>query len=56
MKRTTKQEPERKQVGIHVDVNLWRRFRANALEQGIGAGQLIEELIRQYLDRKDKGK
>ena len=45
---------ERKQVGIHIDVELWRKFRAKALEQGKQAGHLVEELIRDYLDNEKK--
>jgi hypothetical protein len=48
-------EPERKQVGIHVDVELWRRFRAKCLEEGTQAGYKIEKLIADYLQSKDQG-
>jgi len=44
----------RKQLGVLIDSELWRRFRAAAMEQGVQAGHLLEELIRQYLQRNKK--
>ena len=46
---------ERKQVGIHVDIQLWRKFRARCIEEGVQAGHKVEDLIREYL-KKEKGK
>jgi uncharacterized protein (DUF4415 family) len=46
------EKPERKQVGIHVDTKLWRKFRAKAVEQDVQAGHLVEELIREYLKKQ----
>jgi hypothetical protein len=48
------EKPKRKQVGIHVDVQLWRKFRAKAIEEGKQAGHLIEELIKDYLKKNEK--
>jgi len=48
----TGKNPDRKQVGVHIDIVLWRKFRARAIEQGIGAGILLEELIREYLEKR----
>lgn len=44
---------QRKQVGIHIDVELWRKFRATCMEEGTQAGIKIEELIRDYLNKKE---
>lgn len=58
MKRTKQVEipeqakPERKQVGVHIEVELWRKFRSKAVEQGVQAGHLMEELIREYLKKQ----
>lgn len=46
----------RKQIGIHVDVQLWRKFRSRALEQGVPAGELVEQLISDYLGVSEQGK
>ena len=50
----TGKNPDRKQIGVHIDIRLWRKFRARALEQGVGAGLLLEELIREYLKKKER--
>lgn len=50
----TGKNPDRKQVGVHIDIELWRKFRARALEQGIGAGILLEELIARFLREQQK--
>jgi len=42
-------EMDRRQVGIKIDVVLWRKFRAKCLENGITAGAKIEALIKKHL-------
>ena len=51
---TTK--PDRKQVGVHVDVELWRKFRAKAVEEGKRTGELLEEVLKLYLQKADRKK
>jgi len=40
----------KKQTGVLVDQILWRKFRARCLEEGVTAGNKIEELIEVYLE------
>ena len=49
-----KKQPERKQIGVKIDSELWTRIKILALEQGRTAGELLEEAMRAYL--KNKGK
>ena len=44
--------PNRKQLGVCIDVDLWRKFRAKAMEQGNQAGLLLEQIIREYLTKQ----
>ncbi len=42
----------RKQIGVHLNVQLWRKFRATCLEEGIQAGHKLEELIAEFLAKR----
>lgn len=41
---------EKKQVGIRLPVDLWWRFKAAAMKERKSAGELVQELIENYLD------
>ena len=41
-----------KQIGVHVNIQLWRKFRATCLEEGVQAGHKLDELIAEYLAKK----
>jgi hypothetical protein len=36
----------------NVDPALWRRVRAEAVQRGTNAGTLLNEIIREWLERK----
>lgn len=38
-----------KKISVYVDVELWERFKKHAVERGVGASRLLEELIREEL-------
>ena len=42
----------RKQIGIRLNIKLWRKFRAACLEEGVQAGHKVEELISEFLAEK----
>ncbi len=49
------EKPKVKQLGIKVDVDLWRRFRTLAFQQDRTATELLEEAMREYLERHHGG-
>ena len=56
-KRDHKSEQKKKlkkQPGILIDQILWRKFRIRCLEEGVTAGNKIEELIDGYLESNPK--
>ncbi len=42
-------KPERKQIGVKLDSNLWREMKILALKKDKTAGGLLEEAIRAFL-------
>lgn len=51
MKRTkTNNQPARKQLGILVDQDLWKRFRAMAIMRDKTATELLETVMRKELE------
>jgi hypothetical protein len=44
--------PVRKQIGVHMDIALWWKFKEQAAKEHMSAGQLLERLVRQYLDQQ----
>ncbi len=46
-------ELERRQVGVKVNISLWRRLRALAIKEGKLGGELLDEAIRDYLERNE---
>ena len=45
----------KKNIGVKVDEKLWRNFRAQAISQGKTAGELLDELIAEYVGRSRSG-
>lgn len=43
-------EQERKQIGVHMNVALWWKFKEQAAKEHMSAGQLLEKLVRAYLE------
>jgi hypothetical protein len=41
----------KKTIGVKVDEQIWRQFRALAISQGKTAGELLDELMREYVGR-----
>jgi predicted DNA-binding ribbon-helix-helix protein len=44
-------EPERKQTGVKLDLELWREFKSIAVRRGSTATELLEEAMRDYLKK-----
>lgn len=51
MKVKSENRPERKQIGVKLDVELWREVKALAIMQGTTGGELLEKAMREYLER-----
>ena len=49
VKKTVKRKPERRQIGVKLDPELWREMKILALKKDKTAGELLEEAIREYL-------
>ena len=49
-----KEETPRKQIGVKLDVDLWKDLRKLALDMDRTGGELLEEAMREYL-AKHKG-
>jgi len=43
--------PERRQLGVKIDVELWRQLRAFAVKRGINAFELLEQAIAEFLQK-----
>ena len=39
----------KKNIGVKVDERIWRQFRALAISQGKNAGDLLDELMGDYV-------
>ena len=39
-----------------VDSGLWRHFRARAVEMGVAVGVLLNEVIKEWLEKRKEGK
>ena len=48
-----KKQPERKQIGVKIDSELWMQIKILALKQGRTGGQLLEDALRLYLGKYD---
>jgi len=49
-------EARKKQIGVEFDPELWSRLRAQAAEEKISAGRLLERLTEAYLERTEAEK
>jgi len=45
---------ERKQIGVKINVELWREIKILALREGRTAGEILEDSLRDYLKRAEK--
>lgn len=43
-------------IGVKVDQALWRRLRALALRQGENTGVLLDQAIKDYVDKHEKAR
>ncbi len=41
----------KKNIGVKVDVRVWRQFRSLAVAQGRNAGDLLDEIMSEYVAR-----
>lgn len=41
--------PKRRNVGVKVNAMIWRQFRSLAVAQGRTAGDLLDELMKEYV-------
>ena len=44
---------QRKQPGLQVDVQLYARMKALAALRGVRIGDVVDEAMRQYLDKQE---
>ncbi len=51
---TTKQEAGRRQTGVKLDTELLREFKVLAARNDTTLGELLEQAMREYLQRKDR--
>ena len=42
-------------IGVKVNQALWRRLRALALRRGENTGVLLDQAVKEYLDKHEKG-
>ena len=54
MSTKKEKQPEKKQIGVKIDSELWMEMKILALKQGRTGGELLEEAIRLYLKTKSK--
>lgn len=43
--------PQRKQLGVQIDSELWTRLKILALKQGMDAYQALEAAIKEFLEK-----
>ncbi len=48
-KKNAASKPERRQIGVKLDSELWREMKILALKMDKTAGKLLEEAIKAYL-------
>jgi len=44
----------RKNIGVMVDEQLWRNFRAHAIKEAKLSGVLLDEAIKEFLVKNDR--
>ncbi len=42
---------QRKQIGVKIDVDLWREIKILALKENRTAGEILEDSLRDYLEK-----
>lgn len=50
------EDGERRQIGVHMDIALWWKFKEQAARERLSAGQLLERLVREYMEKAEEGK
>ena len=45
------EKPKTKQLGVMVNVTLWKEFKKMAVDKDITATELLEEAMRKYLEK-----
>ena len=51
-----KKESARKQIGVKLDVDLWHEIKVLAVVTHRTAGALLEEALREYLEKHRRGR
>ena len=46
-------EPERRQIGVKIDQEVWTKIKIMALKQGRSAGEVLEDAMDLYLAKYD---
>ena len=46
------EKKERVQTGVRIDAELWRRFRAECIMRRDSTRDVLENLLKEYLDKK----
>jgi hypothetical protein len=46
-----KDDNERRQIGCKVNWSLWTEFKVMGIKQGRDAGEILEDAMREYLER-----
>jgi hypothetical protein len=46
----------KKSIGVKVDEKIWRQFRALAISQGRTAGDLLDELMVEYVEKANRNR
>jgi predicted HicB family RNase H-like nuclease len=52
----SKNEKEQIVTSLKVDPNLWKRAKMKALEHDITLGQLVDEAVKDWIEKKECGK
>ncbi len=51
MSETTEGKTGRKQIGVQMDIDLWWKFKEQAIKERKSAGILLEQLVKDYLEK-----
>lgn len=46
-------EPKRGPIGVHVNLDLWKKFRIQAYKEDTTATSLLEKLMQEYIRNKE---
>jgi hypothetical protein len=50
----SRRPPQRKQLGVQIDAELWTQLKILALKHGVPAFEALEAAIREYLQNHGK--